>query len=116
MKSNLDSGAFTAIQRACEAALALPESRVREQVEVYRGRRDVLVDGLWKAGWRVPRPHATFYVWARVPTAESSQDFAVRLLKDARVVVTPGVGVRAVRRGLRPLRPHGARGPRRRGR
>jgi LL-diaminopimelate aminotransferase len=92
VKSNLDSGVFTAVQRACEAALALPEERVREQVEVYQRRRDVLVDGLWKAGWRVPRPHATFYVWARVPTAESSQDFAVRLLRDARVVATPGVG------------------------
>jgi len=92
VKSNLDSGVFTAVQRACEAALALPEGRVREQVEVYRRRRDVLVDGLWKAGWRVPRPHATFYVWARVPTAERSQDFAVRLLREARVVVTPGVG------------------------
>jgi LL-diaminopimelate aminotransferase len=92
VKANLDSGVFTAVQRACEAALALPEERVREQVEVYRRRRDVLVDGLWKAGWRVPRPHATFYVWARVPTAENSQDFAVRLLRDARVVVTPGVG------------------------
>jgi LL-diaminopimelate aminotransferase len=92
VKSNLDSGVFTAVQRACEAALALPETRVREQVEVYRRRRDVLVDGLWKAGWRVPRPHATFYVWARVPTEESSQEFALRLLNVARVVVTPGVG------------------------
>jgi len=92
VKSNLDSGVFTAVQRACEAALALPEERVREQVEVYRRRRDVLVDGLWKAGWHVPRPHATFYVWARVPTEESSQAFALRLLADARVVVTPGVG------------------------
>lgn len=92
VKSNLDSGVFTAVQRACEAALALPEERIREQVEVYRRRRDTLVDGLWKAGWRVPRPHATFYVWARVPTAETSQAFAVRLLTDARVVATPGVG------------------------
>lgn len=92
VKSNLDSGVFTAIQRACEVALSLPEERIREQVEVYRRRRDVLVDGLSRAGWRVPRPHATFYVWARVPTAETSQQFAVRLLTDARVVVTPGVG------------------------
>ncbi|MBM3307328.1 MAG: aminotransferase class I/II-fold pyridoxal phosphate-dependent enzyme [Candidatus Eisenbacteria bacterium] len=92
VKSNLDSGVFTAVQRACEAALALPETRVREQVEVYRRRRDVLVDGLWKLGWRVPRPHATFYVWARVPRGEGSQGFAMRLLNDARVVVTPGAG------------------------
>ena len=59
---------------------------------MYRRRRDVLVDGLWKAGWRVPRPHATFYVWARVPTAETSQAVRGEAPQEARVVATPGVG------------------------
>jgi LL-diaminopimelate aminotransferase len=92
VKSNMDSCVFTAVQRAAEAALALPVDRVQEQVDVYRRRRDTLVDGLWEAGWRVPRPHATFYVWAKVPTDEDSRTFARRLLTEARVVVTPGVG------------------------
>jgi LL-diaminopimelate aminotransferase len=92
VKDNVDSCVFTAIQRAGEAALALPQSRLDELVETYRRRRDVLVDGLHKAGWNVPRPHATFYIWARVPTAERSQDFCARLLERGHVVTTPGIG------------------------
>jgi LL-diaminopimelate aminotransferase len=91
-KSNLDSCVFTAIQRAGQAALALPDARIAEQVEIYRRRRDVFVDGLWDAGWQVPRPHATFYVWGRVPHAGGSQEFAQRLMRDARVVAAPGIG------------------------
>jgi len=92
VKNNVDSGAFTAIQRAAMAALSLPQERIDEQVELYRRRRDVLVDGLWEAGWRVKRPHASFYVWGRVPTGEDSQTFARRLLNEAHVVATPGAG------------------------
>ena len=92
VKDNIDSCVFTAIQHAGEAALALPESRLAEQVEIYRRRRDVLVDGLRKVGWNVPRPQATFYVWARVPTAERSREFSGRLLERGHVVTTPGVG------------------------
>ncbi len=92
VKDNVDSCVFTAIQRAAEAALALPEARIAAQVEVYRRRRDALVDGLRKTGWRVPRPRASFYVWARVPTGEDSQAFAARVLTEAHVVTTPGVG------------------------
>jgi LL-diaminopimelate aminotransferase len=91
-KDNLDSCVFTAIQRAGERALELPEERIAEQVEVYRRRRDVFVDGLWDAGWQVVRPHATFYVWARVPHAGGSQAFVSTLMRDAHVVATPGVG------------------------
>jgi LL-diaminopimelate aminotransferase len=92
VKDNIDSCVFTAIQRAAEAALSLPEEQVSERLEVYRRRRDALVDGLADAGWRVPRPHATFYVWARVPGGEDSRSFASRVLSEAHVVVTPGVG------------------------
>jgi LL-diaminopimelate aminotransferase len=92
VKDNVDSCIFTAIQRAGEAALALPESRIAEQVEIYRKRRDVLVDGFHAIGWTVPRPSATFYVWARVPTAENSRAFSERLLERGQVVTTPGIG------------------------
>jgi aspartate/methionine/tyrosine aminotransferase len=93
VKDNVDSCVFTAIQRAAQAALRLPRERVAEQLDVYRRRRDMLVDGLWGAGWQVPRPHATFYVWARVPEGGgSSSEFARRLMYEAHVVVTPGVG------------------------
>ncbi|MCD4690914.1 aminotransferase class I/II-fold pyridoxal phosphate-dependent enzyme, partial [bacterium] len=92
VKSNMDSGVFTAVQRAAEEALHLPQSRIDEQLEVYRRRRDVLVGGLRRVGWNVPSPHATFYVWTRVPTEEDSSAFAARLLNDAHVVVTPGAG------------------------
>ena len=92
VKNNIDSCAFTAIQRAAEVALSLPDERIAEQLEVYRGRRDALVDGLGDAGWQVPRPHATFYVWARVPGDEDSRSFAARVLNEAHVAITPGVG------------------------
>ncbi len=93
VKNNVDSCVFTAIQRAAQTALRLPEERVREQLEIYRRRRDVLVDGLWEAGWKVPRPHATFYIWAKVPEgAGDSAGFARRALREAHVVITPGPG------------------------
>lgn len=92
VKDNVDSCVFTAIQRAGEAALALPPARFDELLDVYRRRRDTLVDGLRKSGWLVPKPTATFYVWARIPTAERSRDFAERILTQAHVVTTPGVG------------------------
>jgi len=92
VKSNMDSGVFTAVQRAAEEALHLPQSRIDEQLEIYRRRRDVLVRGLRDVGWNVPSPHATFYIWSRVPTDEDSSSFAARLLNEAHVVVTPGSG------------------------
>lgn len=93
VKDNMDSCVFTAIQRAALAALRLPDERVAELLEIYRRRRDALVDGLWEAGWKVPRPHATFYVWARVPDgAGDSSAFARRVLREAHVAITPGVG------------------------
>ena len=68
------------------------DSTGRESLPLKR-RRDVLVDGLWKAGWQVPRPHATFYVWARVPAGGGdSGSFARKVLEEAHVVITPGVG------------------------
>jgi LL-diaminopimelate aminotransferase len=59
---------------------------------IYQERRDVFVEGLIKLGWKVKKPAATFYIWAGVPTNESSVDFSRRLLKEADIVAAPGVG------------------------
>ena len=92
LKSNLDSGIFQPVQYAAIEALEGDQAPLAQAVAAYQARRDLLVDGLAKAGWQVPKPSATFYVWARVPGQESSVSFAARILKQARVVITPGVG------------------------
>lgn len=92
LKTNLDSGVFVAVQRAGEAALRGPQAAVRERVATFQARRDLLIDALSEAGWRVTKPRATFYVWAEVPDGFDSVSFAQHVLDRAAVVVTPGVG------------------------
>ncbi len=93
VKSNLDSGVFQALQQAAITALERTDSTlIRKQVDVYRRRRDVLVDGLRRAGWRVDPPPATFYAWVPCPGGQGSMAVATRLLEEASVVVIPGVG------------------------
>jgi alanine-synthesizing transaminase len=72
----------------------LREARERpaEVAEIYQGRRDALCSGLDRIGWKVAPPPATMFVWASIPTDEKAQDFAVRLLRDAHVAVSPGSG------------------------
>ncbi|MER3413953.1 MAG: LL-diaminopimelate aminotransferase [Armatimonadota bacterium] len=89
-KDNVDTKQFPAVAEA--AAFALLEGDNSATMELYKKRRDALVGGLTQAGWRVEPPRATFYVWARVPTGESSADFAKRLLEEASVLVIPGTG------------------------
>jgi LL-diaminopimelate aminotransferase len=91
VKSNLDSGAFQAIQQAGIAAMKGPQDTVDALRELYAQRRDALVDGLRSIGWSVEKPPATFYVWAPVPDGLSSVEFSMKLL-DVGIVVTPGVG------------------------
>ena len=93
VKSNIDSGIFQAVQKAGVAALTGPQDFRDELLETYRRRRDTLVDGLNDLGWKVARPRATFYVWCPVPDGSPSADFAKRLLEEAGVVATPGVGL-----------------------
>ncbi len=93
VKSNIDSGIFQAVQKAGVAALTGPQDFREELLETYRRRRDTLVDGLNDLGWKVTRPRATFYVWCPVPDGSPSADFAKRLLEEAGVVATPGVGL-----------------------
>ena len=95
MKSYLDYGMFTPIQVAAIAALDGPQDCVEEIREVYRRRRDVLCDGLAAAGWAVAKPKATMFVWAKIPEQYAdlgSLEFSKRLLIDAKVAASPGIG------------------------
>ncbi len=92
VKTNIDSGAFQAIQYAGMAALDGGSFCIGENNATYRERRDVLVDGLKKLGWDVDKPKASFYVWIRLPEGVKSADMTARLIKEAAVVTTPGVG------------------------
>jgi len=92
IKTNVDSGAFEAVQHAGVAALNGPHDLPEQYRKTYQERRDVVVAGLRRCGWEVDVPKATFFVWAPVPGGRDSRAFAGRLLEEAGVVVTPGVG------------------------
>jgi alanine-synthesizing transaminase len=95
IKSYLDYGAFTPIQVAATAALNGCEAHVEEIRQRYRERRDVLVQGLAAAGWPVPLPPATMFVWAPIPEPFhklGSLEFSKLLLQEAKVAVSPGIG------------------------
>ena len=95
IKSYLDYGAFTPIQVAATAALNGPQNCVDEIRQLYKERRDVLIDGLAGAGWHVPSPPATMFAWAPLPKAFEhlgSLEFSKLLLREAQVAVAPGIG------------------------
>jgi alanine-synthesizing transaminase len=95
LKSYFDYGTFTPIQVASIQALEGPQECVHQICEIYRKRRDVLVDGLNKLGWPVASPKATMFVWAKIPEAFQalkSLEFSKRLLDEAKVAVSPGIG------------------------
>ncbi len=95
MKSYLDYGMFTPIQVAAIAALDGPQECVAEVVATYKSRRDVLCDGLNSIGWKVEKPKATMFVWAKIPEKYremGSLEFTKKLLKEAKVAVSPGIG------------------------
>ncbi|MDO8525704.1 MAG: LL-diaminopimelate aminotransferase [Candidatus Omnitrophota bacterium] len=92
VKSNIDSGAFFAIQWAGVAALKNYDKHIRSVLKIYEERRNALVDGLNSIGWRVEKPKATFYVWTRVPGRYTSAAFAKELLEKCDIVATPGNG------------------------
>lgn len=93
IKSNIDSGIFQAIQLAGIAALEGPQDSVAKANRIYEERRDALVNGLNSLGWKVSKPKATFYVWARTLPGYDSSRMAKVLLEKADIVVTPGVGL-----------------------
>ena len=95
IKSYLDYGMFNPIQIASIVALRGPQECVGEHVAVYQSRRDVLIDGLNRAGWDVPSPKATMFVWARIPEAfrkMGSLEFCKFLIDNGKMAVAPGVG------------------------
>jgi len=95
IKSYLDYGAFQPIQIASIIALEGDQSVVTDIVEVHRRRRDVLVTGLNKLGWNVPKPKGTMFVWAPIPEAfraMGSLEFSKLLIQEAKVAVSPGIG------------------------
>jgi len=95
MKSYLDYGMFTPVQVAAIAALEGPQECVQEICDMYQVRRDVLCSGLNSIGWTVEPPKATMFVWAPIPEQYrhmGSLEFAKKLLKEAKVAVSPGIG------------------------
>jgi LL-diaminopimelate aminotransferase len=90
LKTNLDYGIFAALQSAAETALQLPDVYLHEVQARYRTRRDFLIDGLAKLGWTVPKTRATMYLWVPCPPGVGSTDFALSVLQQTGVVVTPG--------------------------
>lgn len=95
VKSYLDYGAFTPIQVAAAAALNGPQDCVQEMRNLYRDRRDVLVKGLKAAGWDVPSPEGSMFLWAPIPERFrqlGSVEFSKLLLARAKVAVAPGLG------------------------
>jgi alanine-synthesizing transaminase len=95
IKSYLDYGMFQPIQIASIIALNGPQDCVTQTRRIYRDRRDTLVEGLAKAGWKIEKPRATMFVWAPLPEAfhaMGSIEFSKRLLQQAKVAVSPGIG------------------------
>ena len=95
IKSYLDYGAFTPVQVAAAAALNGPQDCIAEIRDIYRSRRDVLVESMGRAGWDIPPPPATMFAWAPLPEAFreiGSMAFSKILLREAEVAVAPGIG------------------------
>jgi len=95
IKSYHDYGTFTPIQVASIAALEGPQECVDDIRREYQRRRDVLARGLHEAGWMVEIPKASMYIWAEIPAsyqAMGSLEFAKKVLADAKVAVSPGIG------------------------
>ncbi len=95
IKSYLDYGAFTPIQVAAARALSSDESSIIKVREIYKKRRDVLVNSMQNAGWEIPPPDATMFAWAPIPEtfrSLGSLEFSKILLKEADISVAPGIG------------------------
>jgi LL-diaminopimelate aminotransferase len=92
VKSNIDSGAFNAVQWAGITAIESDQQCVAEMQRIYQERRDILIEGLRSVNLAPEPPKATFYVWCPTPSGTTSQEFTSLLLKEAGIVTTPGSG------------------------
>jgi alanine-synthesizing transaminase len=95
VKSYLDYGAFTPIQVAATAALNGPDDCIREMRDIYKRRRDVLVESFGRAGWEIPAPRASMFAWAPLPEpfrTLGTVEFSTLLIEKAEVAVSPGIG------------------------
>lgn len=92
LKTNVDSGVFTAVQHAAVAALLGPQDVLAPTLAAYRARRDRIVAGLRAVGWAPPLPKATLYIWMPTPKGMPSAVFAGDVLEKTGVVITPGAG------------------------
>ncbi len=92
LKTNIDSGVFQAIQYAGIEAMTGDQSSVTAMNKRLEKRRDLVIEGLHAIGIHVPKPKATFYIWAKVPKGYTSADFCERLIEEKGIVVTPGSG------------------------
>jgi LL-diaminopimelate aminotransferase len=90
LKTNLDYGIFSVVQKAAETALQLPDEYIKQVQDRYRQRRDFFLEGLSHLGWSVEPNRATMYLWVPVPRGMGSTDFSLNLLQKTGVVVTPG--------------------------
>ncbi len=90
LKTNLDYGIFSVLQTAAETALNLPDSHLKTVQKRYCDRRDFLIAGLEELGWSIPKTKATMYLWVPCPVGTGSTDFALKLLQETGIVVTPG--------------------------
>ena len=90
MKSNIDSGVFTAVQDAAIEAFAGPQSEIDALCALYQRRRDLVMAALSGSGIEARTPRATIYVWAKVPSGYTSAAFASHVLESANVVVPAG--------------------------
>ena len=95
IKSWLDYGMFTPIQIAATVALDGPQECVAEHVEKYRKRRDLMLEVFAEAGWKMNKPDASMFIWAKIPEVAAhlgSMEFSKQLLTQAQVAVSPGIG------------------------
>ncbi len=102
IKSYMDYGIFTPIQVAAITALDSPDENLRKLAAVYQERRNIMADGMNAMGWPVEKPRAAMYLWAKIPqryAKMSSMDFAMMLLKEAAVAISPGSGFGAMGEG-----------------
>ncbi|MDN5323947.1 MAG: LL-diaminopimelate aminotransferase, partial [Clostridia bacterium] len=92
IKTNIDFGSFKAILKAGAYILTGSQESVRKTAQTYQNRRDILIEGLNKIGWSIPKPKASMFIWAPIPeNFKSSYDFTKALAFKTGVIVVPGV-------------------------